>query len=105
MTLLSVAVSQIDSMAQLAPHKITTFLAGVPPVKSTPPPFSGALMMLAGWLLWIATLACSVGVVITGIRIVISFRGGGDANIAQLAWVLFGCILVGGASGIVNQFI
>jgi hypothetical protein len=35
----------------------------------------------------------------------IAFRGGGDANVVQLAWVLFACILVGGATGIANIFV
>jgi hypothetical protein len=69
------------------------------------PPFGPQLQKVAGWLLWSATLACVVGVIITGARMAIAFRGGGDANIAQLGWVLFACILVGGASTLANIFV
>jgi hypothetical protein len=80
-------------------------LADPPKFGTEEPPFGAQLKQLAGWLLWIATLACVAGVIITGARMAIAFRGGGDANVVQLAWVLFACILVGGATGIANIFV
>ena len=75
------------------------------PITPHNPPFWNQLMLVAGWLVTVATLACVVGVIITAVRIVIAFRGGGDANIVQLAWVLFACILIATSSQIVNAFI
>jgi len=111
MTALDLALSQFDSLTHLgslahfAHDKGIQFLADDgPKINSVDPPaaLKGGLMKLAGWLMWIATLACGAGVIITGVRIAVAFRGGGDANIVQLAWVLFACVLIGGASGIAN---
>lgn len=73
--------------------------------KPKAPPFGDELQTLVNWLSFVAILACVVGVVVTGARMAIAWRGGGEANVAQLGWVLFGCILIGTAASLVNSFV
>jgi hypothetical protein len=47
-----------------------------------------------------------LGVIIVGIGMVIQLRRGeGGESIAKLGWVLAGCIIITGASGIVRAFV
>ena len=90
-------IEHIDSLVRLAP------IAAPPaPVE---PPFGAKLNVLLGWLLWIAILGCTAGVIITGAKMAFAWRSGGDANVGQLGWVMVGCILVGTASGIANALV
>ncbi|GAA0710896.1 hypothetical protein Drose_24895 [Dactylosporangium roseum] len=93
---------QVQSIADATPD---FGWAAPSPNKNAKVPFEGKIQQLMGWVYWIATAACVVGVIITGAKMAISWRGGNDANVAQLGWVLFGCILVGGAVNIVNAML
>lgn len=100
MTLIELIVSQADTL-----HSLVSDVLAVdqPTVKN--PPFIGKFNKLLGWFMWGATTACMVGVIITGARMAIAYRGGNDANVSQLGYILFGCILVGTAAQIVNAFV
>ena len=88
---------------------VSSVIAGIgdiPKPNGNPPKeLQTQILNLLGWVLWLATAACVVGVLVTGARMAIAYRGGGDANVAQLGWVLLGCVLIGTATSIVNALL
>lgn len=49
---------------------------------------------------------CVLGVVIAGGSMAVAHRhGGGGESASRLGWVAAGCVVVGSASGIVNQLV
>jgi hypothetical protein len=104
MTLIDSILGQIHHLANAVPDLGTYDIPN--PVSKTPPGgLDKKILDLLGYLLWGATAACVVGVIFVGARMALAHRGGNDANVGQLGWVLLGCILVGTASGIVNALI
>ncbi len=74
----------------LATITVSLLLRGDPdgPAKQPTPkalPFGDELQTLVNWLSFVAILARVVGVVVAGARMAIAWRGGGEANVAQLA--------------------
>jgi hypothetical protein len=63
------------------------------------------IQTVIGWVMWLAIAACVAGIIITAARMAIAHRRGGDADVAQLGWVLGACILIGSAAAIVNAFV
>jgi hypothetical protein len=95
-------VHVVDTIASSA----SSVLAVQAPVPGTDkPPFEKGIIKLLGWVLWIATAACVGGVLVTGAKMAMAWRGGGDSNVAQLGWVLLGCVLLGTATSIVNALL
>ena len=78
---------------------------GIPnPGFGTPPPGSGGIMTILGWIAWAVTAACVGGILVGAIRMAISIRRGEFAEHAMgLGTVLFACILGGSAFGIVGD--
>ena len=109
MTLIAITIDSIGSQLHALSRDVTEVLAApkapVPPVGTGNPPFGGKISTLLGWLRWLVLVACIAGIFITGGRMAIAWRGGNDANVAQLGWVMLGCILVGTASQIVGALI
>jgi hypothetical protein len=61
---------------------------------------------LLGWIMWVATALCVVGVIGSGIAMAIAkSRGDGGEVIARLGWALAGAIVVGSAAQLVNALI
>jgi hypothetical protein len=60
---------------------------------------------ILSWVMWLAVTACVAGIIITAARMAIAHRRGGDADVAQLGWVLGACILIGSAAFIVNAIV
>jgi len=76
------------------------------PDQVQPPGGIGAdVNRVLGWVMWLAVAACVAGIIITAARMAIAHRRGGDADVAQLGWVLGACVLIGSAAMIVNSLV
>jgi hypothetical protein len=76
------------------------------PDQVQPPGGIGAdVERVLGWVMWLAVTACVAGIIITAARMAIAHRRGGDADVAQLGWVLGACVLIGSAAFVVNQIV
>jgi hypothetical protein len=76
------------------------------PGQVTPPGQIGAdVTRVLGWVMWLAVTACVAGIIITAARMAIAHRRGGDADVAQLGWVLGACVLIGSAAAVVNMLV
>ncbi len=81
-------------------------LAQAPSAESQQPPGAGNLTQILGWATWLAMGVCVLGVVIAGGSMAVQHRhGGGGESASRLGWVAAGCVVVGSASGIVNQLV
>jgi hypothetical protein len=61
---------------------------------------------ILSWAAWIALAIGVLGVIIAGITMMIQVRRGeGGEGLARLGWTLAGCIVVVGASGLVQAFV
>lgn len=70
------------------------------------PAQAGGLLTILNWAAGIGLVLGVLGVIIVGIKLVISLqRGEGGQTLASLGWVLMGCIIITGASGIVRAFV
>jgi type IV secretory pathway VirB2 component (pilin) len=70
------------------------------------PPGSEGLLTILSWAAWIALALGVLGVIIAGITMMIQTRRGeGGEGLARLGWVLAGCVIVAGASGLVTAFV
>ena len=108
MTLIAYTVDQVDTCVRALTGTVSHVLAApkIPPVDTgAEPPFNHKLSTLLGWLQWLVLFACIAGFMITGGRMALAWRSGGEANLAQLGWVMVGCVLVGGATGIVKALV
>ncbi len=88
-------------------HQVLEIMAAVPdPGGGTAPPGSEGLVTILGWAAWIALAIGVLGVIIAGITMMIQVRRGeGGEGLARLGWTLAGCIVVVGASGLVQAFV
>jgi hypothetical protein len=108
MTLIAYTADQLDACFHALTSTVSHVLAApkIPKVdEGATPPFSKKLEELLGWLEWLVLFACVAGFMVTGGRMALAWRSGGEANLAQLGWVMVGCVLVGGATGIVKQLV
>ncbi|MPY12276.1 TrbC/VirB2 family protein [Arthrobacter bussei] len=82
-------------------------LAVVPnPGGGEAPPGSEGLLTILRWAAWIGFAIGVLGVIISGITMMIQVRNGsGGEGLARLGWVLAGCVIVAGASGLVATFV
>src|SRR6478609_1723187 len=70
------------------------------------PAQAGGLLTILNWASGIGLVLGVLGVIIVGIGMVIQLqRGEGAQAIGKLGWVLMGCIIITGASGIVRAFV
>jgi hypothetical protein len=70
------------------------------------PAQAGGLLTILNWASGIGLVLGVLGVIIVGIGMVIQLRRGeGGESIGKLGWVLAGCIIITGASGIVRAFV
>ncbi|BCW13016.1 MULTISPECIES: hypothetical protein [Paenarthrobacter] len=70
------------------------------------PPEAGGLLTVLNWASGIGLVLGVLGVIIVGIGMVIQLRRGeGGESISKLGWVLLGCIIITGSSGIVRAFV
>jgi hypothetical protein len=75
------------------------------PTPALPPEADGLLLVL-NWASGVGLVLGVLGVIIVGIGMVIQLqRGEGAQAIGKLGWVLMGCIIITGASGIVRAFV
>lgn len=92
---LSLQISAVDILAQV-PN----------PGGGEAPPGSEGLLTILKWAAWIALALGVLGVIIAGITMMIQTRRGeGGEGLARLGWVLAGCVIVAGASGLVTAFV
>lgn len=70
------------------------------------PAQAGGLLTILNWASGIGLVLGVLGVIIVGIGMVIQLqRGEGAQAISKLGWVLLGCIIITGSSGIVRAFV
>jgi hypothetical protein len=78
----------------------------IPTPTPTVPAEAGGLLLVLNWASGIGLVLGVLGVIIVGIGMVIQLRRGeGGESIGKLGWVLAGCIIITGASGIVRAFV
>lgn len=78
----------------------------IPNPTPTVPEQAGGLLTILNWASGIGLVLGVLGVIIIGIKLVIQLqRGEGGQTLASLGWVLMGCIIITGASGIVRAFV
>lgn len=72
----------------------------------TPPPGAEKLMLVIGWVTWIATAVCGLAFVAIGTSLALSVRRGqvGD-HLARLVAAAVGVVIVGVSSQIVNALL
>jgi hypothetical protein len=80
-------------------------LAGGPSVTPAPPPFGSDLQKLLSWASWMASGACTLGVlIVAGTMALRHQRGEAGQHMAGLFWVLFGLILIASSTALVGAF-
>jgi hypothetical protein len=78
----------------------------IPNPTTVVPAEAGGLLTVLNWASGIGLVLGVLGVIIVGIGMVIQLRRGeGGESIAKLGWVLMGCIIITGSSGIVRAFV
>lgn len=78
----------------------------IPNPTPTVPAEAKGLLTVLNWASGIGLVLGVLGVIIVGIGMVIQLRRGeGGESIGKLGWVLAGCIIITGASGIVRAFV
>ena len=78
----------------------------IPDPKPTIPAEADGLLTVLNWASGVGLVLGVLGVIIVGIGMVIQLqRGEGAQAIGKLGWVLLGCIIITGASGIVRAFV
>jgi hypothetical protein len=78
----------------------------IPNPTPTVPAEAGGLLTVLNWASGIGLVLGVLGVIIVGVGMVIQLqRGEGGQALAKLGWVLMGCIIISGASGIVRAFV
>lgn len=78
----------------------------IPNPTPTLPPEADGLLLVLNWASGVGLVLGVLGVIIVGIGMVIQLqRGEGAQAIGKLGWVLMGCIIITGASGIVRAFV
>ncbi len=71
---------------------------------STPKEVPGLTQVqtIIGYVAWLAAAACVVGIIIAGIKLVISHQRGDDEAVGRLGQIAIGCLVVGSAATIVG---
>jgi hypothetical protein len=78
----------------------------IPTPTPTVPEQAKGLLTVLNWASGIGLVLGVLGVIIVGIGMVIQLRRGeGGESIGKLGWVLAGCIIITGASGVVRAFV
>jgi hypothetical protein len=78
----------------------------IPNPTPTVPEQADGLLTILDWASGIGLVLGVLGVIIVGIKLVISLqRGEGGQTLATLGWVLMGCIIITGSAGIVRAFV
>jgi hypothetical protein len=90
-------------MLQHLAAAVTVLAAPPDPGQGTPPPGSGGITTMLGWVAWVVFALCVVGVlIVAGTMAVAHRRGSGGEHASSLGWVLGACIVAGSASAIVG---
>lgn len=85
---------------------VTIAASVIPNPTPTIPDQARGLLTILNWASGIGLVLGVLGVIIVGIGMVIQLqRGEGAQSIGKLGWVLLGCIIITGASGIVRAFV
>ena len=78
----------------------------IPDPNPVVPPQAEGLLTILDWASGIGLVIGVLGVIIVGIMMTMQIRRGeGGQSLGQLGWVLLGCIIITGASGIVRAFV
>ena len=81
---------------------------GAPNPSPVAPPGAEGFELVLSWVMWIALGAGVLGFMIVGIMMMLSNSGrmqSGGEHAKSLGWVAVGCVIVGAASLLVNQFL
>jgi hypothetical protein len=83
---------------------VKTWVMAVPDPEPVPPPgIAEKVNTILGFILYLVIAACVVGVMIVGAKLALAHRRGElHDHLAGLMAVGAGCVLAGGASGLVN---
>jgi len=93
-------------LTALSTAKDTLIAAGINAPVSVQPPGTAGLLTVVGWVAWIVTLACIVGIFAVAGKMAFSHRRGeGSEAVGQLGWVMGACVLIAAAGPIVNVLI
>jgi type IV secretory pathway VirB2 component (pilin) len=80
------------------PHDVAGLLPQEPP-----PGVQEKVQKVTGWVKWIATSICVLGVVIAGAMMAIGQRRGeGGEHAARLGWVIAGAILITASTHLID---
>jgi hypothetical protein len=106
MNALLVLHSALDHLAPFADPQPTGGYNG-PAVGSGAPPGGAKFSTILGWVKWIVTGLCVLGIFITGGAIAMASRRGsqGGEHLTGLGWILGACVIIGGATQLVGVMI
>ncbi len=81
--------------------------AGNNPFNSNPTSIPGVtnLQTLIGYLCWIATALCLVGLIVTGALMAVSYHRGSNDHVGRLGGVAAGCLVVGASAPITGSIL
>ena len=83
-----------------------TLLAGIKTPPAVQPPGTEAVMTVLGWVSWLVTFLCIIGIFLVAGKMASSHRRGeGSEAVGQLGWVMGACVLVAAAGPIVNVLV
>lgn len=74
------------------------------PNPAIPPGFENFTTIL-GWICWAAIIVCFIGFVVSGAKLAVAYRNNEMEGAKGLILALIGCVVVGGAAGIINAVI
>lgn len=84
-------------------HHAAVLAADPPTTNPQQPPGMGKVTTVLNWIAWGVTILCVAGLLMVGGKLAIAHRNGeGFEAGSGLAKVLFACLLVGAASGLVG---
>lgn len=77
------------------------------PFNSRPTAIPGvtSLQTLIGYVCWVATALCLIGLITTGALMAVSYHRGSNEHVGRLGGVAAGCVLVGAASPIAGSIL
>ncbi|WP_294646059.1 hypothetical protein [Rothia mucilaginosa] len=86
--------------------KAAVLAAPINPGAPEPPPGADNILTIIRWASWIGAAAGVLGIIITGILMVLfNRRGQGEEHGKSLAIIMIGCIVISSASAIVAIFL
>ena len=88
-------------------HLAVGLLAAGNPFNSDPHAIPGVsnLQAVIGYVCWIATALCLVGLIVTGSILAVSYHRGSNEHVGRLGAVAAGCLVVGAASPIAGAIL